>query len=106
MPVTDGGPETGLAASRKLARSVFVKGLAAAIGESLAAGERLGCEPWLRADIERTLTAVRVDHLVEGSRRHAGRRAQEMAAAEAMLEELGIEPRVARAARQWLVGLA
>jgi len=106
MPVTDGGPETGLAASRKLARSVFVKGLAAAVAESLVAGERLGCHDWLRADIARTLRAADVEHLVEGSRRHARRRADEMAAAEAMLEELDIEPRVAHAARQWLEELA
>jgi 3-hydroxyisobutyrate dehydrogenase-like beta-hydroxyacid dehydrogenase len=106
MPVTDGGPETGLAASRKLVRSVFVKGLAAAAGESLAAAERLGCRDWLHSDIEHTLAAADLRHLVEGSRRHARRRAQEMAAAEEMLEELGIEPRVARATRQWLGELA
>jgi 3-hydroxyisobutyrate dehydrogenase-like beta-hydroxyacid dehydrogenase len=109
MPVEDGGPEVGVAAARKLARSVFVKGMAAAIGESLAAGEALGCAEWLRAEIERTVTgadAAMVGHLVEGSRRHAVRRRAEMAAAQDMLDELGVAPHVAAAARAWLGDLA
>jgi hypothetical protein len=40
--------------------------------------------------------------LLEGSRKHAVRRTDEMAAASAMLEELGVEPRVARAAEAQL----
>ena len=109
MPVTPAGAEAGAAAARKLARSVFTKGLAAAIGESLAAGERLGCEGWLHDDIERTLTdadAALLGRLIEGSRLHAGRRVEEMGAAVEMLEELGVEPRVAAASRGWLRSLA
>jgi 3-hydroxyisobutyrate dehydrogenase-like beta-hydroxyacid dehydrogenase len=108
MPVTQVGDAAGDAAARKLARSVFMKGIAAALGESLAAGERLGCEDWLRRDIEATLTAAEaglVDRLVEGSRVHAARRVDEMAAAVAMLEELGVEPRVAAASEAWLRSL-
>jgi 3-hydroxyisobutyrate dehydrogenase-like beta-hydroxyacid dehydrogenase len=109
MPVTPVGAEVGAAAARKLARSVFAKGMAAAIGESLAAGERLGCEEWLYAEIERTVTegdAALVHRLVEGSPVHAGRRVAEMAAAVEMLEELEVEPRIAAAAEAWLRGLA
>ncbi len=109
MPVTVVGPAAGDAAARKLARSVFMKGLAAAVGEALAAGERLGCEDWLRPDIEATLTgadARLLRRLVEGSRTHAARRVEEMAAAVAMLEELGVEPRVAAASEAWLRSLA
>jgi 3-hydroxyisobutyrate dehydrogenase-like beta-hydroxyacid dehydrogenase len=105
MPVTEVGPEPGDAAARKLARSVFMKGLAAAVGESLAAAEAVGCADWLRDDLEQTLAradAGLVGRLIEGSRKHAVRRTQEMAAASAMLEELGVEPRVARAAEAWL----
>ena len=105
MPVTSVGREPGAAAARKLARSVFMKGQAAAIGEALAAAERLGCEEWLYADIEATLTAADgrlLRRLVEGSRLHAGRRVEEMAAAVAMLEELGVEPHVASASEAWL----
>jgi len=109
MPVTAVGGEAGAAAARKLARSVFAKGLAAAVGEALDAAERLGCEDWLYADLEATLThadARLLRRLVEGSRLHAERRAEEMAAAVAMLEELEVEPRVAAAAEAWLRSLA
>jgi 3-hydroxyisobutyrate dehydrogenase-like beta-hydroxyacid dehydrogenase len=108
MPVTRVGEEPGAAAARKLARSVFMKGQAAAIGEALAAAERLGCEDWLYADIESTLTRADgrlLRRLVEGSRQHAGRRVDEMAAAVAMLEELEVEPRVAAASEAWLRSL-
>jgi len=109
MPVTEVGAAAGDAAARKLARSVFMKGLAAALAESLAAGERLGFEDWLRRDIEATLVAADaglVHRLIQGSRMHAVRRAEEMAAAVAMLEELGVEPRTAAASEAWLRSLA
>jgi 3-hydroxyisobutyrate dehydrogenase-like beta-hydroxyacid dehydrogenase len=109
MPITPVGPEPGAATARKLARSVFTKGQAAAIGEALEAAERLGVRDWLYDDIERTLTDADDAFLrraVEGSVHHAPRRADEMAAAVAMLEELGVEPRVASAAGSWLEALA
>jgi 3-hydroxyisobutyrate dehydrogenase-like beta-hydroxyacid dehydrogenase len=109
MPVTAVGPEAGAAAARKLARSVFMKGLAAALAEALAAGARLGCEEWLREDIEATLVDADgrlLDRLVEGSRVHAARRVEEMSSAVAMLEELAVEPRIASASEAWLRSLA
>jgi 3-hydroxyisobutyrate dehydrogenase-like beta-hydroxyacid dehydrogenase len=109
MPVTVVGEQPGAAAARKLARSVFAKGLAAAIGESLAAAEQLGFEEWLYADLERTLEdadAALLQRLIEGSRAHAARRVDEMAAAVEMLEEAGVEPRVASASEAWLRSLA
>lgn len=108
MPVTVVGREPGQAAARKLARSVFAKGLAASIGEALAAAEALGCGDWLHADIERTLIGADgalLRRYIEGSRVHAARRVDEMAAAVAMLEELGVEPRVAAASEAWLRSL-
>jgi 3-hydroxyisobutyrate dehydrogenase-like beta-hydroxyacid dehydrogenase len=109
MAVTVVGTQPGAAAARKLARSVFAKGLAAAVGEALAAAERLDCDEWLYAELERTLAdadAALLRRLIDGSRRHAARRGEEMAAAVAMLEELGVEPRVAVAAEAWLRSLA
>jgi 3-hydroxyisobutyrate dehydrogenase-like beta-hydroxyacid dehydrogenase len=109
MPVTDVGPEVGAAAARKLVRSVFAKGLAAAVGEALDAADRLGCGDWLYGGLERTLEeadAALLRRLVEGSRKHAGRRVEEMTAAVAMLEELGVEPRVAAASEAWLRSLS
>jgi 3-hydroxyisobutyrate dehydrogenase-like beta-hydroxyacid dehydrogenase len=109
MPVTPVGPEPGAAAARKLARSVFMKGQAAAIGEALAAAERLGCEEWLYANIESTLAGADgrlLRRLVQGSRTHAARRVDEMAAAVEMLEELEVPPHVAAASEAWLRSLA
>jgi 3-hydroxyisobutyrate dehydrogenase-like beta-hydroxyacid dehydrogenase len=109
MPVSVVGADPGAAAARKLARSVFAKGLAAAIGESLAAAEQLGFEEWLYADLERTLEdadGALLRRLIEGSRMHAKRRVEEMSAAAEMLQEAGVEPRIASASEAWLRSLA
>jgi 3-hydroxyisobutyrate dehydrogenase-like beta-hydroxyacid dehydrogenase len=95
----------GLAAERKLLRSVFFKGLAAAVVEALTAAQAAGCEDWLREIVENELTradAATVERLVSGSYRHAVRRTAEMAAAAEMLDELGVPADVARAARDHL----
>jgi 3-hydroxyisobutyrate dehydrogenase-like beta-hydroxyacid dehydrogenase len=95
----------GTAATRKLLRSVFYKGLAAAVTEALRGGQAAGCEEWLRQDIGQVLasaSAATVDRLEEGSIRHARRRTDEMMAAGDLLEELGVPPRVARASQGWL----
>jgi 3-hydroxyisobutyrate dehydrogenase-like beta-hydroxyacid dehydrogenase len=104
VEVIEGGP--GAAAGRKLLRSVFMKGLAAALVESLRAAEAAGSEDWLREDVETILDGALVTRLVEGSGRHAVRRVVEMEAAAELLEELGVEPRIAEAARGWLEQLA
>jgi 3-hydroxyisobutyrate dehydrogenase-like beta-hydroxyacid dehydrogenase len=101
------GP-VGEAISRKLLRSVFYKGLAAAVVEALAAGEAAGCADWLRENISAELAAFddrTIDRLVEGTHRHARRRADEMAAATDQLVELGVDPRIATAARDLLAEL-
>jgi len=95
----------GTAATRKLVRSVFYKGLAAAVTEALRAGCAAGCEDWLRADIGQVLedaSAATVDRLEHGSIRHARRRMDEMKAAGDLLDELGVPSRVARASQAWL----
>jgi 3-hydroxyisobutyrate dehydrogenase-like beta-hydroxyacid dehydrogenase len=101
------GP-AGAAISRKLLRSVFYKGLAASVVEALAAARAAGCEDWLAGHISAELAAfdeTTIVRLVEGSARHARRRADEMAAAAEQLAELGIPARVAAAARDQLAEL-
>jgi 3-hydroxyisobutyrate dehydrogenase-like beta-hydroxyacid dehydrogenase len=103
VDVVDG--PVGTAISRKLLRSVFYKGLAAAVVEALAGAEAAGCADWLRQNIagemagfdERTL-----DRLTTGSRKHARRRVEEMSAAAEQLRELGVRPRIASAAEDQL----
>jgi 3-hydroxyisobutyrate dehydrogenase-like beta-hydroxyacid dehydrogenase len=102
------GP-VGTASSRKLLRSVFYKGLAAAVIEALAGAREVGCEAWLRQSIAAELTRFderTVDRLVDGSRRHARRRADEMSAAAGQLRELGVVPRVSDATTELLRQLA
>lgn len=107
VDVVDG--PAGTAATRKLLRSVFYKGMAAAAIEALAAARAAGCEEWLRGHIAAELSAA--DHstlarLEEGSHRHALRRSHEMAAASDLLGELAVPCRVARASQLWLEDLA
>jgi 3-hydroxyisobutyrate dehydrogenase-like beta-hydroxyacid dehydrogenase len=101
------GP-VGEAISRKLLRSVFYKGLAAAVVEALRGAEAAGCADWLRGNISAELAGFderTVDRLVDGTHTHARRRADEMAAATDQLVELGVPARIAPAARDLLVEL-
>ncbi|MFD8494724.1 DUF1932 domain-containing protein [Amycolatopsis sp. NPDC059657] len=103
------GGEAGSAAERKLLRSVFFKGMSAAVVEALRAAAAAGCEDWLHRVIAAELTgagASTVDRLLDGSHRHAARRTAEMSAAAEMLAELGVPAEVARAARDQLARLA
>jgi len=93
------GP-AGLAARQKLLRSVFYKGMAAAIVEALEAARAAGVEPWMREHIAAELTSANpatVERIVSGTVKHARRRAAEMEAAAAMLTELGVNPLMASA---------
>jgi len=95
----------GTAAARKLVRSVFYKGLAAAVTEALRAGQAAGCEDWLRENIGRELasaSAATLDRLERGSVQHARRRADEMEAAAELLGQLKVPARIADASAQWL----
>jgi 3-hydroxyisobutyrate dehydrogenase-like beta-hydroxyacid dehydrogenase len=98
------GP-AGAAASRKLCRSVFYKGMAAAVTESLRAGRAAGCEDWLRENIAEDIGMDMLNRLEEGSITHAARRTDEMAAAADQLRELGVPARIAVASRDWLAQL-
>ncbi len=98
------GP-AGAAASRKLCRSVFYKGMAAAVTESLRAGRAAGCEDWLRENIAEDIGMDMLNRLEQGSITHAARRTDEMAAAADLLGELGIPARIAVASRDWLAQL-
>lgn len=99
----------GTAAGRKLVRSVFYKGMAAAVTEALRAAEAAGCADWLRENIRHELassSAATLDRLERGSVQHAVRRTDEMAAAAEMLAELGVPARIATASEHWLRQLA
>jgi 3-hydroxyisobutyrate dehydrogenase-like beta-hydroxyacid dehydrogenase len=105
MRVEVSGQEPGDAAQRKLLRSVLWKGIAAAITEALAAARVAGEEPFMREQIAELFEEADPQlarRMETGSVQHALRRMHEMHDAEAMLTELGVEPRIARAAAGWL----
>lgn len=82
--------EPGVAAGRKLLRSVFMKGFGAVVVEALEAARLAGLEEWMESQIQAVLaTPGEVKRFDVGTRLHARRRAQEMAAALALLSELG-----------------
>ena len=93
------GDEPGLAATRKLLRSVFMKGLAAVVIEALRAGEAAGQADWLWGNLVDEVTAAGgplLSRLVRGTGPHAVRRLHEMEASMALLDELGVEPVMTR----------
>ncbi len=102
------GP-AGAAATRKLLRSVFYKGMSAAIIEALLAARAAGCEDWLREHIAAELEATdasTLDRMERGSYQHALRRSHEMVAAAELLDELSVPGRIAKASQLWLEDLA
>jgi 3-hydroxyisobutyrate dehydrogenase-like beta-hydroxyacid dehydrogenase len=106
MPVEVVSDRPGDAATRKLVRSVFMKGLAASVLESLRAADAAGHASWLEREIAAVIGEPLLERLVEGSRRHAVRRVDEMEAARELLLELGVEPRITAASASVLAELA
>lgn len=105
LPVQVSGTAPGDAAQRKLLRSILWKGIAAALTEALAAARVAGEEAFMReqiAELFEEADEALARRMETGSVTHALRRMHEMHDVEAMLEELGVEPRVARAAAGWL----
>jgi 3-hydroxyisobutyrate dehydrogenase-like beta-hydroxyacid dehydrogenase len=95
MPVEHAGDEPGMAATRKLLRSVVVKGLTALVVESMQAAEAAGLAGETWDNIVDQLSAADeglIRRLVTGTGRHAARRVHEMEAAAELLGELGVEP--------------
>jgi 3-hydroxyisobutyrate dehydrogenase-like beta-hydroxyacid dehydrogenase len=102
MPVTVIPGPPGAAATRKLLRSVAWKGVAGVVNEALAAARVAGVEDWMRSellDLFQTADDATLQRLEDGSRRHAKRRAQEMADVADLLRELGVAPHMSDAAR-------
>ena len=95
MPVHRLDGYAGDAATRKLLRSVMMKGLAAVIIESMRAGEASGCSEWLWENLSTEIAQADqafITRLVTGTQPHARRRLHEMECSAELLKDLGIEP--------------
>jgi hypothetical protein len=83
-----------------------MKGLAAAVVESMQAAEAIDRAAWLEREIEALIGRAFFERALEGSRLHAARRVDEMEAARDLLHELGVEPFIATASAARLAELA
>jgi len=99
----------GAAATKKLLRSVFFKGMSMAVVEALVAARAAGLEDWLYDHIREQLVEFddrAIERIVDGSYRHARRRADEMQAASDLLTDLGVPALMAGASQQSLATIA
>lgn len=109
IPGTSAGGEAGVAAELKLLRSVFMKGLAATVLESVTAAGAVGAGDWIIDQIASELGPSGhslVARLLEGSRLHAVRREEEMRQARSFLESLGAAHPMTDGTIEWLHSLA
>ncbi len=93
--VSSVGDQAGEAATRKLLRSVMMKGLAALVIEAMRAAEKLDRAEWLWDNLVDEISRadeLLLRRLVEGTSPHALRRLHEMQASQALLESVGVEP--------------
>lgn len=100
--------DAGAAASRKLLRSVFMKGLAGVVLESIAAGEAADSKAWIRDQIAAELGPeghALVERLVTSSRIHAVRRQHEVEDAADYLRQLGTPSWMTEGTIHWLSSL-
>ena len=100
VPVEWVGEEPGTAATRKLLRSVVMKGVPVLMIESLRAAEAAGLAPETWDNLIGQLTSADerfIRTLLEGTATHSARRTAEMEATIELLESLGVDPVMTRA---------
>ncbi len=88
------GDQPGVAATRKLLRSVVIKGLAGLVIEAMRAASAAGLETATWTDLVgqfEEMDEAFLRRLVDGTATHAVRRLHEMEAAAELLEELRVE---------------
>ena len=99
MPVEAVGDQAGDAATRKLLRSVVIKGLAGLLIEAMHAADAAGfaAETWQNLVDQFTVADGKfLRRMVEGTAPHAVRRLHEMEAAAELLTDLGVDPVMTR----------
>lgn len=100
MAITRLEGKAGDAATRKLLRSVMMKGLAAVMIESMRAAEVAGCSDWLWDNLCSEISNADqqlITRLVAGTQPHAQRRLHEMECSAQLLKDLGVDPNMTAA---------
>ena len=94
MRITLAGDKAGSASAIKLVRSIFMKGIASLMIETMQAADAYDVSEEIVASLSKSLDGIpftkHLDRLVTGSALHCKRRAAEMKGSIAMLEEEGI----------------
>ncbi len=110
MRVEIAGDETGLAATRKMLRSVMIKGLEALTLECFLAARKAGVDVETMASLEASFPGfdwqTRAPYMVERAMTHGLRRAEEMEHVVQTLRDLGLDPLMTEGtvARQRAIG--
>jgi len=94
--------EIGVASAVKMCRSVVIKGLEALVVESMLAARRFGAEQEVLASLQGTFPQMGwqdklPDYLISRVAEHGRRRAAEMREVAHTLQDVGVEPTMARA---------
>lgn len=109
VPIESIAGEPGAAASRKLLRSIFMKGLAGLVLESVQAGREAGNEDWIRAQMAAELGpagAALIERLISGSYAHAERREHEVQDALEYVDQLGTPGWMTAGTLKWFSALS
>ena len=104
MRITLAGDRPGAASAIKLVRSIFMKGIASLMIETMQAADAYGVSEEIIASLGRSLDGIpfekHLDRLIKGTAIHCERRAAELKGSISMLEEARLEPLMATAAKR------
>lgn len=104
VPIDTIDAPVGAAARLKIVRSIFMKGLATLLIETLTAADAADAGDWMRGQLTAELgpdAPALVERLISGTHAHRTRREQEVRDALALLGELGAPDDMTRAALAW-----
>lgn len=104
MRITLAGEQPGAASAIKLVRSIFMKGVAALMLETMQAADAYGVADEVVSSLSRSLDGIpfeaHLDRLVTGTALHCTRRAAELKGSIAMQEEAGLASEMVPAAKR------
>lgn len=110
MRITLAGDKAGSASAIKLVRSIFMKGIASLMIETMQAADAYDVSEEIIASLSKSLDGIpfakHLDRLVTGTAIHCTRRAAELKGSIAMLEESHLVPEMVTAAKHCHEALA
>ena len=110
MKITLAGEKAGAASAIKLVRSIFMKGIAALMIDTMQAADAYGVSDEIVASLSKSLDGIpfqsHLDRLVTGTALHCTRRAAELKGSVAMQEEAGLNPEMTLASKHGHEALA